>query len=126
MWRLPASWAAVRGATPFTDLPSESSTIAAGGGLPVGPGVAVRVRTAARTASPVAVPPLALSRCSADFTARRSVVGDCRIVGVWLNAITPTFTCFGTPSANAVPATRRDQPGGLHVLRLHRAAHIGH
>ena len=91
---------------PLVDLPSESSTIAAGGGLPAAPGVAVRMRTAACTASPVAVPPLDFSRCRAAFTATRSVVGDCRTVAVWLNAITPTFTCLGTPSTNVV-ADRR-------------------
>src|SRR5438046_3128353 len=70
MWRRPASCAAFSGSMPLVDLPSESSTIAEGGGLPPRPGVAVRIRTAAWTAVPVAVPPLDRRRCSGAASAR--------------------------------------------------------
>jgi hypothetical protein len=90
---------------PLVDLPSESSTIAAGGGcssaLPCDFGLLRRAVTPVAIASPLAVPPLGVIFAIASRASSRSVDGDARIVGVWLNAITPTFTRAGTLSRNA-------------------------
>src|SRR3954470_18284307 len=40
----------------------------------------------------------------AVLTAWRSWVGLCSTWGIWLNAMTPTFTCFGTVERNWKPA----------------------
>src|SRR2546423_7255092 len=91
-----AAWTALR---PLVDLPSESSTIAAGGGCCLGPdcdfGFVRRAVTAVAIASPLAVPPLGVIFAIASRAPSRSVVGGARIVGVSLNAITPTFTRAG-------------------------------
>ena len=64
------------------------------------------VRSAAASASPVAVLPAAFTPASASRTAAWSRVGVCRTVGLWLNATAPTRTSSGTSSRN-VPAARR-------------------
>src|SRR4051795_6314430 len=112
---LPAVFAAVIALRPLVDLPSESSTIAAGGGCPLrSPDDAGLVRRAVMEvaiASPLAVPPLDCILAMASSAAWRSVVGVASTVGVWLKAITPTFTRLGTLARNAraacFAATRR-------------------
>src|SRR5690349_2303987 len=93
-----AAWAACTALRPLVDLPSDSSTIAAGGGCSVGLDLVRKADTAVAIASPLAVPPLGVIFAIASLAAVRSVVGDARIVGVWLKAITPTFTRAGTLS----------------------------
>src|SRR3954468_25050007 len=97
-----AAWMALR---PLVDLPSESSTTAAGGGCCFGPacafGLVRSALTAVAIASPLAVPPLGVIRAIALRASSRSVDGLARTVGVWLNAITPTLTRAGTLSRNA-------------------------
>src|SRR5436190_17197869 len=88
-----AAWIALR---PLVDFPSESSTIAAGGGCCLGPecdfGFVRSAATAVAIASPLAVPPLGVIFAIASRAASRSVVGVASTDGVWLNAMTPTFT----------------------------------
>ena len=60
------------------------------------PRARVRERTPAWIASPVAVPPRGLSALIASAIAARSRVGDWRMLGRVLKAITPTLTCLGT------------------------------
>ena len=91
-----AACAASSGSLPRTDLPSESSTIAAGA-LPL------IVASAALIASPVAVVPAALTDCSASRTASWSRVGDCSTSARWLKAMAPTRTSSGISCRN-VPA----------------------
>src|SRR4051812_26072207 len=107
-----AAWTALR---PLVGLPSESSTIAAGAGWSLaadcGFGLVRSAATAVAIASPLAVPPLGVIFAIAVRAASRSVVGLASTVGVWLKAITPTFTRAGTLSRNAraacLAATRR-------------------
>src|SRR6059058_5161933 len=107
----PATRAAATGSRPLVDAPSDSSTIAAGGLRFALPLVAFSTVVAVAIASPLAVPPLGPIRAIALRTASRSVVGLARTRGVWLNAITPTFTRAGTLRRNAraarFAATRR-------------------
>src|SRR3954451_9055545 len=86
---------------PLVDLPSVSSTIAAGGGWSLGFDLVRSALTAVAIASPLAVPPLGVIFAIALRAASRSVVGGARIVGVSLKAITPTFPRAGTLSRNA-------------------------
>src|SRR5215208_6284674 len=97
---LPAAFAASIALRPLVDLPSESSTIAAGGGCCLGRvcafGLVRSAVTAVAIASPLAVPPLGFISAIALRATSRSVEGVARTVGVWLNAITPTLTRAGT------------------------------
>ncbi len=83
-----------------------SSTIAAGAGFVPGCRVVCTSRSAAFSASPVAVVPAASTVPSEAFTAAWSRVGLWRTVGSWLKAIAPTRTSVGTASRN-VPAALR-------------------
>src|SRR3954452_18284129 len=106
---LPAALAAAMASRPLVDLPSESSTIAAGGGWPLlspedAAGVVRSAVTEVAIASPLAVPPLAFIFAIASRATSRAVVGVASTVGVLLNAMTPTITFFGTLSRHARPA----------------------
>src|SRR5438067_2124152 len=95
-----AARAAAIGSLPRSDLPSERSTTAEGGRR-APPLTALRsVRAAARIASPLAVPPLALMLSIAAWTAAWSRVGLWSTVAVWLNARTPIPIRAGTPRTN--------------------------
>jgi hypothetical protein len=89
--------AASSGSLPRTDLPSDSSTIAAGA-LPV------MSFSAALIASPVAVLPAGWIDWIASLTASWSRVGDWRTSALWLNATAPTRTFSGIASRNVAAA----------------------
>src|SRR3954452_12708664 len=101
----PAVFAAAIALRPLVDLPSDSSTIAAGAGWPFGSFEDFAfVRSdviAVAIASPLAVPPLDCIFAIAVSAASRSVLGVESTVGVWLNAMIPTLTLAGTLSTNA-------------------------
>jgi hypothetical protein len=112
-------WAASSGSLPRTDLPSESSTMAAGA-LPL------RLLSAAVIASPVAVLPAALTDCSASRTASWSRVGDCSTSAFWLKATAPTLTLSGIASRNVAAAfLAAASRFGRHVGGEHRAGAVG-
>ncbi len=88
----------------MVDVPSESSTIAPGGRLPVAVRRLISTPTARLTASPIAVCPLAWSCPSAERAEAWSVVGDWSRTGFWLNSITPTRIVPGTLARNCEAA----------------------
>ena len=126
MRSLRAACAAATGSILPVAAPSESRTMADGGRLPFTPGARLRMLVAAVIASPVPVPPRAVSWSSAWSMATRSRVGEASTRGLLLSAMTPTLTVLGTCRHEALGGgARGDQARRAHVGGLHRAADVG-
>ena len=106
MCSLRAACAALTGSIVPVAAPSESRTMADGGRLPLTPGWRLRMLVAAVIASPVPVPPRAVSWSSAWSMATRSRVGEARTRGLLLSAMTPTLTVLGTFATKRLAAVR--------------------